>query len=633
MKVYLSNILNKEKPDKYKVKKISNTILNNLRQMTIQEFAEELSVNGKTVVLAELSENKLSKMTPIVGQEVVMLDFDNKDENNLYMIEDLEADSFMQENASFIYRTFSDIYSEIDKFRVVFHLDKLVTENQEIEQIYQALFKKYPQADSSVGQTSRLFFGSNSGYEVIDWNNRLDTKSLLIDEKVVDSNSLEVLSGEMLNENTPIYLLLKYKRYDLVKQKLGNEHSNIFPDDITASNYFKTRDMREFLEISDENPFYDIFHEEDNPSASVYFAKDIQIYMYKCFSESNPFHGDIVKVLKEYLGFRSFSEVMDLLIEVTNSEISYLSEIGQAKRDYNDLRDQLRYKQLKNNYPEVYSYLNRYEDEVIEIMDIMFDFTYLDKTTGKLQYLNYLSLDRITKYVNDRLHKKNSKTKISNIMNLIIVMEMVTKLPPSELPKELKEQLIDKQQSDSQQIRTSNVYKPSIDLAHVYEIAKKLKRNNVTINSLGFEVVYRLFGLEKAKQDFPQAYSPLEDRNLIVMSEKDSNLPKKNVDFENLVVKILFRELKKKGYIFEETLILLVTEKLKNIESKKKNKVNGSKIKKSISEQSTKQQYVKVRADIINKYDLSRHRNNVETNTLLKVKGKFSSKVIIYKNN
>lgn len=633
MKVYLSNILNKEKPNQYMVKKISNTILNNLREITIQEFAEELSVNGKTVVLAELSENKLSKMTPIVGQELVMLDFDNKDENNLYTIEDLEADSFMQENACFIYRTFSDIYSEIDKFRVVFHLDKLVTENQEIEQIYQALFKKYPQADTSVGQTSRLFFGSNSGYEVIDWNNRLDTKSLLIDEKVVDSNSLEVLSGEMLNEDTPIYLLLKYKRYDLVKQKLGNEHSNIFPDDITASNYFKTRDMREFLEISDENPFYDIFHEEDNPSASVYFAKDIQIYMYKCFSESNPFHGDIVKVLKEYLGFRSFSEVMDLLIEVTNSEISYLSEIGQAKRDYNDLRDQLRYKQLKNNYPEVYSYLNRYEDEVIEIMDIMFDFTYLDKTTGKLQYLNYLSLDRITKYVNDRLHKKNSKTKISNIMNLIIVMEMVTKLPPSELPKELKEQLIDKQQNDSQQIRTSNVYKPSIDLAHVYEIAKKLKRNNVTINSLGFEVVYRLFGLEKAKQDFPQAYSPLEDRNLIVMSEKDSNLPKKNVDFENLVVKILFRELKKKGYIFEETLIKLVTEKLKNIESKKKNKVNGSKIKKSISEQSTKQQYVKVRADIINKYDLSRHRNNVETNTLLKVKGKFSSKVIIYKNN
>ncbi|ATF71501.1 hypothetical protein [Enterococcus sp. FDAARGOS_375] len=612
MKVYLSNIPNKEKPNQYMVKKISNTIMNNLREITIQEFAEELAVNGKTVVLAELSENKLSKMTEILGQELVMLDFDNKDENNLYTIEDLEADSFMQENASFIYRTFSDMYSEIDKFRVVFQLDKLVTDNHEIEQIYQGLFKKYPQADSSVGQTSRMFFGSNAGYEIIDWDNRLDTKTILVSDEITESSDIEIVSGEMLNEDTPIYLLLKYKKYDLVKQKFGKEHSNIFPDDITASNYFKTRDMREFLEISDENPFYDIFHEEDNPSASVYFAKDIQIYMYKCFSESHPFHGDIVKVLKEYLGFRSFSEVMDLLIEVTDSEISYLSEIGQAKRDYNDLRDQLRYKQLKNNYPEVYSYLNRYEDEVIEIMDIMFDFTYLDKTTGELQYLNYLSLDRITKYVNDRLHKKNSRNKISNIMNLIIVMEMVTKLPPESIPVELKEQLIDKQQNDSKQIRTSNVYIPTIDLGNAFEIAKILKKNDTTIKSLGFEVVYRMFGLEKAKKDFPQAYTPLKKRKLIKMSKKDSNLPKENVEFEDKVTKILFRELKKQGYVFEVDLIELIAKKLK------------------INKATARDKYNKVRADMINKYDLVRHRNNIETNNLLEIKGKFSSKVIIY---
>ena len=33
---------------------------------------------------------------------------------------------------------------------------------------------------------------------------------------------------------------------------------------------------------------------------------------------------------------------------------------------------------------------------------------------------------------------------------------------------------------------------------------------------------------------------------------------------------------------------------------------------------------------MINKYDLVRHRNNIETNNLLEIKGKFSSKVIIY---
>ena len=612
MKCYLSNITNKEKPNQYMVKKISNTIMNNLREITIQDFAEEIAVNGKTTILAELSENKLSKITPIIGQELVMLDFDNKDENNLYTIEDLEADSFMQENASFIYRTFSDMYSEIDKFRVVFQLNTAVTDNHEIEQIYQGLFKKYPQADSSVGQTSRMFFGSNAGYEIIDWDNRLDTKTILVGDEITESSDIEVVSGEMLNEDTPIYLLLKYKKYDLVKQKFGKEHSNIFPDDITASNYFKTRDMREFLELSDENPFYDIFHEEDNPSASVYFAKDIQIYMYKCFSESHPFHGDIVKVLKEYLGFRSFSEVMDLLITVTDSEISYLSEIGQAKRDYNDFREQLKYKQLEKNYPELYLYVNRYEDEVNEIMDIMFDFTYLDKATGELQYLNYLSLDRITKYVNDRLHKKNSKEKISNIMGLIVVLEMVTKLPPESIPVELKQNLIDRQENDSKQIRTSNVYIPAINLGNAFEIAKELRRNNITINSLGFEVVYRMFGLEKAVQDFPQAYSPLEKRKLIKMSKKDSNLPKGNVEFEDKVTKILFRELKKQGYVFEADLIELIAKKLK------------------ISQSTARDKYNKVRADMMNKYDLIRHRNNIETNNLLEIKGMFSSKVIIY---
>ena len=612
MKLYLSSIGFTKKPNSFEIKKLSSDFKNNLVDISLQDFAEEIAINGKTAVLANIENSILSKHTPIIGQELVMLDFDNKDPNNLYTIDDLEQDTFMQENACFFYRTFSDENSEVDKFRVVFHLDRLITINSEIEYIYQELFKKYPQSDTSVGQTSRLFFGSNSGYEVIDWDNRLDTECLLINEKVEDSNSLEVVSGEMLNEDTPIYLLLKYKRYDLVKQKLGNEHSNIFPDDITASNYFKTRDMREFLEISDENPFYDIFHEEDNPSASVYFAKDIQIYMYKCFSESNPFHGDIVKVLKEYLGFRSFSQVMDLLITVTDSEISYLSEIGQAKRDYNDFREQLKYKQLEKNYPELYSYVNRYEDEVIEIMDIMFDFTYLDKTTGELQYLNYLSLDRITKYVNDRLHKKNSKEKISNIMGLIVVLEMVTKLPPESLPIELKKNLIDKQKHDSKQIRTSNVYIPSINLGNAFEIAKELKRNNITINSLGFEVIYRMFGLEKAKKDFPQAYSPLEKRNLIKMSNKDSNLPKENIEFEDKVTKILFRELKKQGYVFESNLIELVAKKLK------------------INQSTARYNYNKVRADIVNKYDLIRKRNDMVTNNRLKIKGKFSPKVIIY---
>ncbi|MEQ2561316.1 hypothetical protein, partial [Sutterella wadsworthensis] len=353
----------------------------------------------------------------------------------------------------------------------------------------------------------RMFFGSNSGYEVIDWDNRLK-----LNVKNLPTNYIK---SELVDESTPLYLLLKYKKYDVIKEKLGTEHSNIFPDDITASNYFKSLDMKEFLELPDTNPFHDILHEEENPSASVYFAKDLGIYVYKCFSESNSFQGDIVRVLSNYLELYSFSLVIDLLIDISNSEINYSNELGRAKRDYNDLRKQLRYNQLKTNYPELYSYINRYEDEIIVIMDVMFDFTYLNKESGEVRYLNYLSIDKLTSIVNRSVHKKISRDKMWDILNLIIVTEMVTKVPLNDLPKELFNNLIYKQQTESDQIRTSNVYEPSINLEKSYEIAKVLKKNNVTVKSLGFELVYRLFGEEKAEKDYPQAYKPLLEKGLI----------------------------------------------------------------------------------------------------------------------
>ncbi|MEA4820851.1 MAG: hypothetical protein VB122_01245, partial [Erysipelotrichales bacterium] len=460
MKVYLSNIPNKEKPNQYMVKKISNTIMNNLREITIQEFAEELAVNGKTVVLAELSENRLSKMTKIIGQELVMLDFDNKDENNLYTIEDLEADSFMQENASFIYKTFSDLFSEVDKFRVVFHLEKLVTDNQEIEQIYQALFKKYPQADSSVGQTSRLFFGSNSGYEVIDWDNRLDTKSLLIDEDVVDSNSLEVVSGEMIDDSIPTYELLKLGRLDIVKEKLGENYKQEFPDDYNAMNYFKSLDMREFLELPHENPFYDIFHEETEPSASVFYAEKYGIFLYKCFSESHPYCGNIISLLERYLKISSI-EIVNLLVEISSSKVTNTSKLGQSKFNAQKFKKELQSGELEENYPELYKYFSRYQIEIPIILDFMYDYVYTDGN-GELRYLNYYSINNLAKQLARVTNqKKVSLDRTRKILYHMIVTEIVKKQPEAEIPKEIMKNIIVEQKKDTTKLRTSNIYEPT----------------------------------------------------------------------------------------------------------------------------------------------------------------------------
>lgn len=613
MKCYLSNIINKEKPNPITIRKISNTIMNTLVEISIQEFAEELAVNGKTVVLAELKEPKLSKYTEIIGQELIMLDFDNKDENNLYTLEDLESDSLMQEYACFIYKTFSDKNSNVDKFRVVFRLDGVVTSNKKIEQIYQELFKLYPQADSSVGQTSRMFFGSNNGYEVIDWDNRLDVSELLENINVENSLVIGDSNNEIVDDSIPNYELLKLGKFDIIAERLGNNFSGEFSDPIVAGNFFKTIDMVELLELPDTNPFLDIFHEEINPSASVYLNEEYDIYLYKCFSEQSPFQGDIIRVIRKLLNIKSYTKVIEVLITITNSEINWKSEIGEARYNAMELQKALKRNTLRLNYPDLNKYLYNYRQEIDLLLDLIFDYTYMDKETGEVKYMNFISLKTYAKLVKENLGYKISEGKMWNILNVVTVTELIRKAESKSIPLDLKEKLILNQQENSGQIRTSNVYYPVVNIENSQILAKEMVKNNVTISGLGYNLVYRLFGEEKANQDFPQAYKPLEDRGLVSMSKRDRNLTKASVALEKSAVKILMTQIEEQGYMYESDLI----SKLARVR----------KTKKSI----TQNNFQKIRADIYNNYGIKRERLTKDLYYELGIKEKYSSKVVLYK--
>lgn len=615
MKLYLSNIKNKDKPDSYKIKKISNTILNNLVDISLEEFAEELAEQGKTVVLAELSENKLSKTTPIIGQELIMLDFDNKDLNNTYTIDDLECDIFMQNHAVFYYRTFSDLYSEVDKFRVVFQLNEVVESNDEIEEIYQKLFTMYPQADSSVGQTNRMFFGSNSSYELIDSDNRLLVDDLLeVGSKEEHSTNDMEVNGQMIDDSLPIYQLLKLKQYDIAKSKLGENFKQEFPDDYNAMNYYKSLNMREFLELPDDNPFIDILHDESNPSASVFFAEQYGIYLYKCFSESKKYTGNIISLLERFLKISSL-EVVKLLNEVTSSVVTNTSLLGQSKFNAQKFKKELQSGELKENYPELYNYLSKYQIEIPIILDFMYDYVYTDNA-GELKYLNYYSIKNLAKQLSNVTRKNVSLDKTKRILHHIVITEIVKKIPESEVPKEIFQSILLEQKKDINKLRRSNVYEPTNltdDNKNISEgIAKILRENKVTVDSLSYELVYRLFGEAKAYQDFQQSYEPLIERKQIKMSENDSNLTKASVMLEKTALKIIMKEIDAKGYVYEKEVI--------------------SKLAKArrLKVRDTKSKYQKIRADVYNKYGLSCSRLTKELYNQLCIEEKYTSRNIIY---
>ncbi|MGM0142112.1 hypothetical protein IGJ42_001479 [Enterococcus sp. DIV1067f] len=615
MRLYVSSIVNDTKPDATLIKAISATILQELVDISLEELAIELTQKGKTVVLAELSEQKLSKYTPIVGQELVMLDFDNKDGNSIYTIDDLEQDIFMQNNACFIYQTFSDADSKVDKFRVVFHLDRLITSNNEIEEIYQELFKKYPQADGSVGQTSRIFFGSNSGFEVIDWGNRLDTTDLLEGRKTIIPRGLEAIRGEIIDESISNYELLKLGRYDIVKAKLGDNYSGVFPDEYSAVNHFCSLDLRELLELPEDNPFIDILHDEENPSASIYFSEATGSYFYKCFSENNQITTDIKGLLCKFLKKDNF-EVIQLLTYITNSKITMDSDLGKMKLNANLFKKELLNGKIAEKYPELYFYLKKYILEIPLVLEYMFDYVYED-SEGNLKIQNYYSIETLTKMLSRSLNKRISINKTKRILNVIVVTEIIQKVPEELIAEEIYNRVILEQKQDDNKVRTSNIYQPNLLVEehkdYMGEIGKILKRNNVTIDSLGYELIYRLFGEEKANRDFPQSYKPLVNKGLIKMSRQDTNLTNKSIQLEKSIVKILMKELDSKGYMFEKELI-------SKLARNKKQKIA-----------SIRPQYNKVRADIINKYSLKRTKLTKGLHQELGLTEQYSSKVIFYK--
>ncbi|TDM38818.1 hypothetical protein ETI10_13315, partial [Macrococcoides goetzii] len=170
VKIHIDYEQQYEKPTPQKTKFISTRICKTVQDVTPIQLATEIT-KGKTIVLGVMKDEQRKKAN-LNHQEVIALDFDDGTP-----IEQIQNDKFIKDNASFIYKTFSNT-DEHNRFRVVFILDEMLTTNEQIEAVYNKLFELYPMVDFSCKDSSRLFFGGNEFIE-IDFNNKLNAYELV----------------------------------------------------------------------------------------------------------------------------------------------------------------------------------------------------------------------------------------------------------------------------------------------------------------------------------------------------------------------------------------------------------------------------------------------------------------------
>lgn len=188
------------KPNGNDTAKIKTRLSNpsSIKDVTITELFNCIA-KGNTFCPAVLKGG--NKNENWVQQELVAIDIDNEDTStDILTIE--QAISLLKENhinPLGYYQTFNYIASK-PKFRLLFLLDRPITETDEMKFILETLISFIPQADKSCKDLSRLFYGTNKQAVILDPNARItyaDIKNIASPKEDVKSKSQHKINTEL----------------------------------------------------------------------------------------------------------------------------------------------------------------------------------------------------------------------------------------------------------------------------------------------------------------------------------------------------------------------------------------------------------------------------------------------------
>lgn len=578
MKLLLDTKKYTKKPALAEIGRISKNIFTeeNEQDLTVEELAKALS-SGYTSVLATYKDYSKGRklFNEIKSQSLLFLDFDNKDENLTYTIDDLKKDEFILSYACFYYFTFSnDFKNNLNKFRVVFLLDTELKSNNDVINAYNALLARYPQSDQKIGQASRLFFGGTS-YEEINFKNTLSLEVLNVQDKqnlTINKNNNKKTTSKISarktdSENeTKIYNLLKNNKIKDAKEKLtlkfkGKINFKVFSysDAITKIN--ENIDMLTFLDLPSFSPFYDIITPESNPSASVFLASEYNIQLYRRFSDNENFiQGlDLVNLVGRLTNEKNRIKNVKLIMYLLDIKITLSEKNLNIINDYNLLLEELTDKKaLKVNYPNFYKISKVY----INLMEALIQVLLSNHTEilSNMYLLSFLSSDtlhlKVSEITKDYLQ---DKTKLKRALDLLVFYGFIDKLKDSEIQDK---NLLNKLNSNDKKRRVNILQLKNLNNDFMQEVelkSQELVSLNFTVSKcLNSKYLFKLWGKNETLRVFPQ-FRP-DDLQLENYEKVNKNISKQ----EKLLITFIMEQLEKKGFVSENEVIKYLKYKLRS---------------------------------------------------------------------
>lgn len=559
--IHLDDKCYKVKPSRY-AGAISNRITAQKKLITPKELATALC-NGQTAVCGIMNGNRT--VQNFINQKVVMLDFDNEKDkkrctgSDYITLAEVKSHPYIRENASFVYKTFSNTEAH-EKFRVVFILDKTLTKVSHVYNVYNRLFKEFPQADISCKDPSRIFFGG-TGYEEINFNNTLEVLASDLAETIKETKQIlpKVVKSPTASDNSPKKTITTYNEVaeaianaDLIEldRLIGDRYAMRVPSINLAMRYFKNINMCELFDLPLDENFHDLFHDETTPSARIYHNETG--YYYKCFSSSAEFGGDLLAVISKLTG-KGRVDSLKYALKIFKVEIQRTEEEQKVITMIEVLVSDINSPDFKQVLPNVYSVINRERMNVVAILNLIKENTFYDTESDSLRTAIVMSSSTIAKAIG------TSEKTVKRTMSKMKAIGMITAVPNNEIPKDFLKLL------EAQRIKEVRKYRTSMhEVKHSDNYTENLETQSlvfnskgVVLNSLNKQGLTSAMGLEVAKkvyvQDNVTGKLSTKVRNFLkrMVANASTLLDEKNYVKESDLISLMINNRTRKSYATE----------------------------------------------------------------------------------
>ncbi len=566
-------------PDEKEIISIKQSLVSKPMKVTLDSLINSLDKSSKVVLL---SHNKKEGHRVVFDyQDVVMLEITNTNHNyQKYTLEDAKKNQFLQENAYFIVE--NKVSKRITNLVIAFKLSRGLTYKKEVESVYSQLFNLNSIFNSQLNlekiRSNSLFLVNTNNAYVYNEDNLLipdninkDFKLLIekIDKEKAFLSDKKDFSGEKFSYISD-KLNIPKKDLDvktLFTQHKFNELKEVFSDleyNFGGEKYSNLNELSEFIcknvsltkvfGLSLNTKFVSLFDSTVTDELDVIVLAKDKTEIYISDSGNRLYRGNLVSVLSKLTQLSKF-ETLNIIAELVNIEITVDDDTQVIIENTNNFIESLLSGKLENKYPNLFKSIKSNSETIAFLLRSILESPMYDWNTNSWSLTSAKSLNTLsTELSKEKGKTSKSRSSLSRILYLMIIVGLISKLSDDELPSWLKNNLKTYQNNNGYKQRTEVITINPINEDNLIELEKKAEN----LNDLKFKVSlisydYILLNLGK----------DVADKLYIQKTEDERKLSNKLNRIREISAKYFSYQLDSYGYVEESKIINIVKKSIK----------------------------------------------------------------------